>query len=280
MRTPHTTRLAFRLTPLVAAIACVFTQGASAAVTPYQVTNTGDAGTGTLRQAIVDANTDCNLGVNSSPVITFNIATGPFVIMPSTALPTFQCISGVYTPTVDGTTQSGWSANTDSVGFNAALPVVLDGSLMLAYGGGDGLAFSSFYGGVLTVRGLELMNFNTALYGNLFVTGNYLHNNAFGVRVDTATGSGTAIGGLLTEQHNLFWTNGTAISVSNVSNISVTENNFSTNSFGIDASTVSNLTVLANRFGYNQYAISGISVTGGSSRWAPAAGSVPRRLRT
>src|SRR6185503_19577405 len=112
MRTPRSTRAAFRLSPLVAALACAFVaQGAVAAT--YTVTNTGDNlgvnplpgdGTGTLRQAIVDANANC--GTDASPVIQFIIPTGPFVIATSTQLPGFSCATP-YSPTVQGTSQPG-----------------------------------------------------------------------------------------------------------------------------------------------------------------------------
>jgi hypothetical protein len=103
-----------------------------------QVTNTGDnggqdpqpgAGTGTLRQAIVDANNASTAGGPS--LIAFAIPTSDggyssanraFTIQPDAALPTITA------PVVlDGYTQPGASPNTLADGDNAVLSIDLDG---------------------------------------------------------------------------------------------------------------------------------------------------------
>jgi hypothetical protein len=83
---------------LVGSLAVALTAPAST----FVVTNTGDSGTGSLRQAILDAN--AHLGADS---ITFNIpGFGPHTIMPSTALPTISDLV-----TIDGSTQPGFTGS-------------------------------------------------------------------------------------------------------------------------------------------------------------------------
>src|SRR6476660_3236591 len=85
----------------------------------FTVTNINDTGTGSLRQAITDAN---SMG---GGMITFNIpGTGIHTISPMTALPTIT-----QTVTIDGYTQPGSSANTNppTMGINAVLLIELNG---------------------------------------------------------------------------------------------------------------------------------------------------------
>src|SRR5262249_10267549 len=86
-RTAGTALLALGITP-------------SAFATTYTVTKTSASGGGSLRQAILDANT------NAGPdTIDFNIpGSGPFVITPLTLLPPLA--GGT---TLDGTTQPGYA---------------------------------------------------------------------------------------------------------------------------------------------------------------------------
>ena len=86
----------------------------------FTVTNTSDAGAGSLRQAILDAN--ANLGTD---VVTFNIAaSGVQSIRPGSALP------AITDPVIiDGYTQPGASPNTLVSGGNAVLKIELDGIL-------------------------------------------------------------------------------------------------------------------------------------------------------
>ena len=87
----------------------------------FTVTNTGDAGAGSLRQAILDANAAPNSG--GPDQIAFNIpGTGTQKINLLTELPP------ITDPVViDGYTQPGASANTLAVGNNAVLRVQVDG---------------------------------------------------------------------------------------------------------------------------------------------------------
>ena len=83
--------------------------GASFAST-YTVTLTADAGAGSLRQAIIDAN-----GNAGQDTIIFNLgAGGPYTITLATALPDLTDNAGVI---IDGFSNTGASANTIPV-FN------------------------------------------------------------------------------------------------------------------------------------------------------------------
>ena len=86
----------------------------------FVVTNTNDSGQGSLRQALFYA----NLSNSSGPdTIEFDIpGTGPFVISPLSGLPT------VHHPTIiDGYSQPGASANTQTMGDNAVILLQIDG---------------------------------------------------------------------------------------------------------------------------------------------------------
>ncbi len=147
--------------------------------TTYVVTNTGDnggvnpapgAGTGTLRQAIVDANAD----TATFSTIDFNIASaGMETIYLSAALPVIT-----HPVVIDGTTEPGWQANSLPVtgataGDNAVWTITLDGSLISSTV--DGLDIAA---GNCTVQGLTIQNFGNDIHlttnGNDVITGNYL----------------------------------------------------------------------------------------------------------
>jgi hypothetical protein len=87
------------------------------------VNNTNDSGDGSLRQAILSANSTANV----PDVIQFNIAgTGPFTISPTTPLPT------ITDPVViDGYSQPGAGANSLTNGDNAVLQIVVLESLVI-----------------------------------------------------------------------------------------------------------------------------------------------------
>ena len=121
--------------PLTALLVWVLASAGPTAAATFTVTQTGDSGAGSLRQAILDANGD---GVLDT--IEFDIpGAGPHVIQPSSALP------AVSQPVViDGTTEPGY----------AGVPlIVLDGSN--AGANVNGLRFS---GGGSTVRALVVNN--------------------------------------------------------------------------------------------------------------------------
>jgi len=103
------------------------------AASDFVVTNTNDAGAGSLRQAITDVNTICRSG--GMHTISFAIpGTGLHTIRPLTPLPALISVVAI-----DGYTQPGSQQNTLAEGSNAALRIELDGSLA---GDSPGLALA------------------------------------------------------------------------------------------------------------------------------------------
>jgi len=112
----------------------------------FIVTNTNDAGPGSLRQAILDANAR-----TGTDTIAFDISgAGPHTIRPTSALP--QIIDPVV---IDGYTQPGARPNNNrpGLGKNAVLKIELDGSNASA----SGIVIT---GANSTVRGLVINRFN------------------------------------------------------------------------------------------------------------------------
>ncbi len=135
----------------------------------FTVTNTNDAGAGSLRQAILDANAHIADGPDT---ISFNIpGTGVQTIAPGFRLP-FITDSVI----LDGYTQPGSSANTLEDGFDATLLIRLIGPGLAANGlvlaGGSnvvrGLSISGFQGDGISVIG----GGGTRIEGNR-ITGNH-----------------------------------------------------------------------------------------------------------
>jgi len=175
--------------------------------TGFAVTNTNDAGAGSLRQAILDAN--ANPGTDD---ITFNIpGAGVHTITPLSPLPV---ITG--TVNLDGYTQPGAAVNSAGTGNNAVLLVELDGSA--AGAGANGLEIT---GNTVNVSGLVINRFGG--HGVAFtagaegaVRGCYIGTNAAGTAALGNTGHGVAIlnsgsnlvGGVVAGDSNLIAGNG------------------------------------------------------------------------
>jgi hypothetical protein len=136
----------------------------------FTVINTNDSGTGSLRQAITDAN---SMGGGT---IDFNIpGSGVHTISPLTVLPTIT-----QTVTIDGYSQPGSSANTNppTQGLNAVILIELSGALASNV---TGLTINAIN---CTVRGLVINSFQhdaieTDLNGNT-IEGNFIGTNAAG----------------------------------------------------------------------------------------------------
>lgn len=202
---------------VIIALALLMLLGGHAAAATFTVVNTGDnggldpapnGGTGTLRQAIVDAN-----AAGGSNQINFNIpGAGAHTITLTNQLP------GISNDLlINGSTQSGWVPNAnapDAGGLTTQLTIQLDGAGQtyglwvsgnhavgiehLALNGFTGTAISGDPGQVnasLTVRGCFV---GTQLDGSAFVSG--YGNNGVAIR----TGAGHAqIGGALPGERNL-----------------------------------------------------------------------------
>ncbi len=110
----------------------------------FTVTSVADAGAGSLRQAILDAN-----ALAGTDTIAFAIpGPGPHVIEPLSALPVIST-----TMVIDGYMEPGSAPNTLAVGSDAKIEIVLDGSVA---GTADGLVIA---GDATTVRGLAIHSF-------------------------------------------------------------------------------------------------------------------------
>jgi hypothetical protein len=166
-------------------------------------TGQDSSGNISLRSAIQAVNA---AKASTPALIAFQIAgTGPLTIQPQSAL------DPIIAPVViDGYTQPGASPNTLTVGDNAVLKIVLDGSKA---GVVDGLDIG---GGNSTVRGLVIDNFpasgielngggNDCVAGNFIgtdVTGLAGAENGEGIFVDSSTG-GNTIGGTSLADRNI-----------------------------------------------------------------------------
>jgi hypothetical protein len=202
----------------------------------FTVTTTDDTGSGSMRQAILDAN-----AAGSGSIVAFNIpGPGVHTIAPATDLPPIAAAI-----TIDGTTQPGARANTNPVGMvdNAVLLIQLSGTTNPS---GNGLAIT---GAGATVRGVIINGGRKSLGGGIGVevsaagvriAGNVIGTDAaglapvpnyYGIRLDTGA-NGVTIGGTAPADRNLIAGN--------------TTNDIYT---GGNTTDVSNLTILGNYVG-------------------------------
>lgn len=140
-------------------------------ITTFTVTNTNDSGSGSLRQAITDAN--ANPGTDA---IDFSIlGTGPHTINLASQLPLF------YQPViVDGSTQSGYTGTP---------LIILNGGGTIA----DGLELFSGSDGS-TIRGLSFQNFTDNGIDIGGSDSNTIVGNWFGLSADGTSAAGNNIG--------------------------------------------------------------------------------------
>ncbi|MFO0953951.1 MAG: right-handed parallel beta-helix repeat-containing protein [Isosphaeraceae bacterium] len=133
--------------------------------TTFTVTNLNDAGPGSLRQAMLDAN-----AAGGHDVIAFAIDSGPQTIAPLSSLPV------VTDPvTIDATTQPGYSGS----------PLIaIDG---ISAGATTGLVVVS---GSSTIRGLAVKRFEVGGIGLFFVGENVVEGNYIGFELDGVTPAG------------------------------------------------------------------------------------------
>ncbi len=162
----------------------------------FMVTTTADAGAGSLRQAILDAN-----ATPGADLIHFNIAgAGPHTISPLSPLPVISDPA-----TIDGLTQPGASC----AAWPATLQIEIEGS-MTAFAPGPTLT-----GGSSTIRGLVINRFfsyalGSSGAGHNVIECNYIGTDVTGTQARAGHGGGISlssdsnqIGGLLPNQRNL-----------------------------------------------------------------------------
>jgi hypothetical protein len=192
-------------TPSIAFAALTLCVTTRLAATTYSVVNTNDAGAGSLRQAILDAN------ANAGPdTIAFAVAgSGVHTIAPASALPSITDAL-----TIDGYTQPGSSANTNGPGLpdNSVHLIELDGT---STGGGNGAAVLSVSGnfafvlrGLVVNRGpssaIQVATANGSIEGCLIgvdPTGLTARSNTYGILLESATN--VRVGGQLPAQRNV-----------------------------------------------------------------------------
>jgi Ca2+-binding RTX toxin-like protein len=227
----------------------------------FAVVNTADAGAGSLRQAILDAN--ANPGADD---IRFDIDSGPQMIMPFSALPAVTSELRI-----DGTTQPGFAGSPliEIRGFFAG-----PGVNGLTISGNDaevrGLAINSFSSAGVSVTGND-----NIIAGNWIgltgTDGNFAAGNGTGVVV---TGARNVVGGMSLADRNVISASiGRGVSISGAAAV---ENVVSGNYIGLNAA---GTFVLGNRSdgirvqngtsASNQ--VSGRNLLGGT---APGAGNV------
>lgn len=179
------------LLPILLAVLHIGTPHGSAATFPVTVTN--DAGAGSLRQAIVDANTSAG-----ADLITFNIVSGGLTIFPASALPVVS-----ESVTIDATTQPGF-AGSPLIELAGASAGAAANGLHISAGGSTvrGLAINRF-----TASGIRLStNGNNIVEGCFIGTGiggtNDRGNTADGI-VITTNSANNIIGGTTAAARNV-----------------------------------------------------------------------------
>lgn len=137
---------------------------AAAQAVVFTVTNTNDLGPGSLRQAIINSNA-AGPGPNT---IRFNIAgVPPFLIFPTTQLPTITV-----PVTINGLTQPGTSQNTLPTADNAVQTIVVNGFFQPVGNGltvaADGCVIKSIVVNNFAAANLELDSNNNTVQGCFF----------------------------------------------------------------------------------------------------------------
>jgi hypothetical protein len=219
----------------------------------FTVTNAGDnggsnpaagAGTGTFRQAIIDANDNPNSG--GPDRIEFNIpGSGVHTIQPDFDLPDIQD-----SVIIDGYTQPGSSPNTLAVGNNAVLQIEINGanageaSGLVVFAPDStirGLIVNGFRQGTSSTQGRGIAVLGGAT--NAVIVGNFVGVNATGtaavanenVGIFILTADGTLVGGADPADRNVVSGNGIRGIFANAANVQIKGNYVGTNAAGTSA---------------------------------------------
>jgi hypothetical protein len=163
----------------------------------FTVTNTNDAGAGSLRQAIINANGNCG-----HDIINFNMgAGGPFTINLATALPNLTDNAGA---TIDGFSQAGASPNTVLV-FNCTGATPMNPVYMIILGNPGAVPTALILASDNNIiKGLVMQNFGdgavsnndiaiTITGSNNQILGNNIGMDATGIIPGTITAEGIQI---------------------------------------------------------------------------------------
>ncbi len=210
---------------------------ASAQAATFTVINTLDSGAGSLRQAIIDANTAAG-----ADTIIFSIpGSGLHTISPATNLPNIT-----ESVIIDGYSQSGSSVNALALGDNAVLQIEVNGA---SVSNGTGLNFNATVTGG-EVKGLLMTKWNNAILlngaTNMTIDGNFFGTNAAGSATSSSTANGSAffilntatgntIGGAASSARNLIsggTTAGITLGNSGTANNVIQNNYIGTNAAG------------------------------------------------
>ncbi len=156
----------------------------------FMVTTTSDAGLGSLRQAIVDANAAANTGAPDR--IEFNIAgSGPHSISVSSG--PLDSISDAVI--IDGFTQPGAVPNSNPIDqpSNAVHQIQINGQPSF-----DGLTLLGSGGS--TIQGLVISNFDAGVFVNS--SNNIVQGNLIGTSINGSTSAGNLVGVLALDGSN------------------------------------------------------------------------------
>lgn len=187
-------------------------------VATFTVTNTNDSGTGSLRQAISDAN-----NTRDRDKIVFNIpGTGPHTISPTSPLPPI-----IHPLIIDGTTQPGFlgapiiELNGNSAGtrigleLNTGMSIIRGLVINRFFGGGIGISNSPF-GGISSFNLIEGNYIGTDVTGNIALSYSGNITNVHGIQIMGNTSHNT-IGGTTPAARNVISGNkGHGISISSL----------------------------------------------------------------
>jgi trimeric autotransporter adhesin len=141
----------------------------------FVVTTTADAGPGSLRQAILDA----NALFTSGDTITFNIpGEGPHIISLAKGSPLPELTDSV---TIDGYTQPRAAKNTDAKAFNGVVKIVLSGTNVNLMAAGLSAQWSD-----VTIRGLNVIGFTDGIELGTYATRSAVEGCLIGIGLDGA----------------------------------------------------------------------------------------------
>ena len=193
----------------------------------FVVVNTNDSGVGSLRQAIIDANSSAGSDRIEFD-ITSNEGAGPHTIAPATLLPAITDAV-----TINGLTETGASANTLLIGNDSVLQVILEGTQL---DGTGGFAFDVQAADV-EIRGFRLQDWGDQFSGgaiatdaaadNLVVAGNHIGNDGdipFGRFAVYVVGDNATIGGSSVADRNTISQNDNGIIVADGSGTTIAGN--------------------------------------------------------